>query len=219
MKKTGNPFDIFAEEYDRWFDSERGNAIFTKELDCLRQAVDAREGRWLEVGVGSGRFARALGVGTGVDISPSMLKTAAERGIETHKADSEKLPFADGSFDGMLMVCTICFLKNLPGTFRECGRVLKAGGRMVIGFIPADTPWGVYYAARKQAGDRFYASARFYTPAEVIAQAEQAGFAVQSRHDCTLPLREPSSGKESEQTGFTVLSFLKKRSIQSVTLT
>lgn len=57
MKNQTSPFETHAAEYDQWFDSERGSRIFSLELDCLRQAVDTANGHWLEVGVGSGRFA------------------------------------------------------------------------------------------------------------------------------------------------------------------
>lgn len=62
-ERQKNPFEDHAMEYDRWFDSEKGQHIFSRELDCLKQAIPVPAGRWLEVGVGSGRFAHAIGVG------------------------------------------------------------------------------------------------------------------------------------------------------------
>ena len=58
---------------------------------------------WLDVGVGTGRFAHALGIPVGVDPSPNMLALAAARGIVTHEARAEALPFAPESFDSVPM--------------------------------------------------------------------------------------------------------------------
>jgi ubiquinone/menaquinone biosynthesis C-methylase UbiE len=135
VKNQTSPFETHAAEYDQWFDSERGSLIFSLELDCLRQAVDTVNGRWLEVGVGSGRFASVLGVQVGVDPSQEMVGIASERGIEAHLAPGGQLPFEDSSFDGVLLVCTICFLDDPRRTLRECWRVLNDSGRLVVGFV------------------------------------------------------------------------------------
>ena len=74
-------FDRIAESYDRWYDTSEGQAIFNAELKCLRSLCEHLRGRWLEVGVGTGRFASILGVTRGIDPSIPMLKIAAERGI------------------------------------------------------------------------------------------------------------------------------------------
>ncbi|HCW92519.1 MAG TPA: class I SAM-dependent methyltransferase, partial [Flexistipes sinusarabici] len=54
MKNYDSPFEKYADEYDQWFDSERGSRIFLLELNCLRQILDKKGGKWLEVGVGTG---------------------------------------------------------------------------------------------------------------------------------------------------------------------
>ena len=60
--RNTNPFDKLAQRYDRWFDSTRGRAIFEAEVVCLRELIPDRAGRWLEIGVGTGRFVEALGI-------------------------------------------------------------------------------------------------------------------------------------------------------------
>ena len=62
-------FDQYAADYNSWFDTPAGSEIFRRELACLRQTVNTTEQRWREVGCGSGRFAEALGVTDGVDLS------------------------------------------------------------------------------------------------------------------------------------------------------
>lgn len=77
----GNVFDALAGTYDDWYDMPEGRAIFGAERDCLLSLCRGPFSSWLEVGVGSGRFAHALGITTGVDPSPKMLGIAAGRGI------------------------------------------------------------------------------------------------------------------------------------------
>ena len=62
-----NPFDENAEHYDVWFDTQRGRSVFESETLCLRPLASGVFRPWLEVGVGTGRFAQALGVEHGID--------------------------------------------------------------------------------------------------------------------------------------------------------
>lgn len=213
MSTSHNPFDAHAEKYDQWFDSPRGESIFHQELRCLREAVPAVSGRWLEVGVGSGRFAKALGIGQGVDIAPAMLRLAAQRGIETREAAAEALPFPDATFDGVLTVCALCFMQDPLQALHECCRVLKPGGRLIVAFIPAHSPWGVHHAQRGKKGHAFYASARFYTPEDVRAMARDAGAVYEAEHGCILPppesLPAPEAMPPVQAESFMVLCFRK----------
>ena len=99
-----NPFDTHADRYDAWFDSPDGQAIFTHETTCLRELMGETEGRWIEVGVGTGRFAQALGVEEGVDPSEAVLALAAVRGIRARVGYGESLPYPDATLNGILMV-------------------------------------------------------------------------------------------------------------------
>ncbi|MCD8565418.1 MAG: class I SAM-dependent methyltransferase [Burkholderiaceae bacterium] len=96
----------------------------------------------MEVGVGSGRFAQALGIECGVDPAPEMAKHARSRGINASVGYGENLPYPDTSFDGVLMVCTICFVENAGEVLSERSRVLKPGAHLLIGFVPLDSVWG-----------------------------------------------------------------------------
>jgi ubiquinone/menaquinone biosynthesis C-methylase UbiE len=131
---------------------------------------------WVEVGVGSGRFARALGVPEGVDPSRPLLEMAAARCIGTVEGAAEDLPYPDGSLDGILLVVTLCFLDDPDGAMGEFARVLRPGGRLLVGFVPADSPWGRHYARRASEGHPFYSVARFYTAGRVTEMAARNGF-------------------------------------------
>lgn len=219
---TMNPFNTYAAEYDNWFDTTAGKKLFQLELECLKQAVRTENQRWLEVGVGSGRFAAALGIGTGADPAPAMMKLASEKGIDTILAPAEVLPFDDASFDGILMACTICFVRNPKQALAECHRTLRDGGSLVVGFIPAESRWGKYHAMRGREGHRFYSGARFYTSMELRHLGESSGLTWKNEYSCLLPppavgqpASEPAQQMECSDTGFIVLSFSKKASERS----
>lgn len=77
-----SPFERMAEAYDGWFETERGKLIFRLETDCIRDLLEETTRPWLEVGVGTGRFAAALHVDVGVDSSPAVLRIAGQRVID-----------------------------------------------------------------------------------------------------------------------------------------
>lgn len=173
---AAGPFDNIAEEYDRWYDTVEGAAIFAAELACLQMVVPQMRGSWLEIGSGTGRFGCALGVAEGIDPSPSMLEIAGARGIQTKVGIAEKLPYPADSFDGALMVTVLCFVENVPGAFDECSRIIRPEGTLLIGHIPADGPWGQDYIGKAAAGHPVYSHAHFTTVADILTPASAAGF-------------------------------------------
>jgi len=172
---TTDPFDRVAAKYDAWYDSPEGRAIFDEEVEALLLVKGRMPGRWLEVGVGTGRFASAFGVEDGIDPSPSMRSIAARRGIRTREGVAEALPYDDGSFDGVLVVATLCFTANPARSLRECVRVLRPQGALVVGLIPSASPWGQEYARKAAAGHPLYSQARFFDVDETVCMAAQAG--------------------------------------------
>lgn len=182
-------FDPIADAYDGWYDTAEGQAIFQQEARCLSYLSADYSGCWLEVGVGTGRFAMELGITHGIDPSPRMVTIAKRRGVRVYVGRVEQLPFRDRVFAGLLMVLTLCFVENPESAFLECARVLRDNGRLVIGTIPADCPWGRNYS--KKGADRHpvYSHARFRTVAETIQLADKAGFRLQA--SCSTLLWEP----------------------------
>jgi len=61
MNNTILDFDSLASAYDAWFDGE-GKLIFAIEVKAFQEILPLLPKPWLEVGVGSGRFAQALGI-------------------------------------------------------------------------------------------------------------------------------------------------------------
>jgi SAM-dependent methyltransferase len=169
-------FDRKADRYDAWFDSPAGGAIFAAEVACLRKLLPPDTSGWVEAGVGTGRFAAALGIPEGIDPSVPMLEKARERGIRTRRGRAEDLPYRTNSLDGILMTVTLCFLDDPESAMREGRRALRPGGQILIGIVPAESPWGRHYREEAEEGHPFYSVARFYTCQETIALAAAAGF-------------------------------------------
>jgi SAM-dependent methyltransferase len=165
-------FEKNVDRYEAWFD--RNQAAYQSELQALRTLLP-KNGKGLEVGVGTGRFAAPLGVRVGVDPSPAMAKVAMERGIEVPFGVGENLPCKDSSFDFILLVTTICFLDDVPAAFLEVYRVLTAGGYILVGFINRESTLGKAYEQRKQSNE-FYRQATFLSVDEVVLHLQQAGF-------------------------------------------
>lgn len=178
------PFEEYADRYDAWFESEKGKRIFQVEIECIRNLLLSMPHPRLEVGVGTGRFATVLDVDDGVDPSPAVLRYAAERGIRPRVGQAEYLPYEDGKFAVVILIVTICFLNDPNKAFRECGRVLGQDGRVVLGFVPKDSPWGLAYLRKSRQGHPFYSEATFYTTRDVIRMAEKSGFCVERARSC-----------------------------------
>lgn len=176
MNSTNSPFESHTQRYEEWFDKHE--PAYLSELLALRPFVPW-SGRGLEIGVGTGRFAAPLGVREGLDPSPGMLAKAAARGIETTEGKAEELPFPDGSFDHLLLVATLSFLDSPQQMVSEARRVLKPGGKLVIGFIDRESELGREYQARKE-DNIFYREATFYSPAEVETLLKDAGFVIEA---------------------------------------
>lgn len=171
---TPSPFETHHERYDNWYD--RHPAAYASELLALRPFVPLT-GHGLEIGVGSGRFAAPLGVQVGIDPSPAMLAIARSRGIEAVEGTAEHLPFGDEMFDHALVVTTLCFVESPRRMLDEAGRVLKPGGRLVIGFIDRDSALGRRYEDGRDASV-FYRNARFHTAADVQKLLTDADFII-----------------------------------------
>jgi SAM-dependent methyltransferase len=167
------PFESSAGEYDRWYDDHP--EILAGEVAALQECLGASAERSLEIGVGTGRFAAALGTRFGLDPSAAMLAIAAQRNIMVCRGVGERLPFASGCFDAVLLVTVLCFVIDRQAVLLEAGRVLREGGKLVVGFIDRASPLGRRYQARKD-DSRYYRQATFLTAEEIETLLRRTGF-------------------------------------------
>ena len=79
MGKSANIFDAEAERYGAWFDSLKGRVLFENELAAVRllRCSDFRPA--LEVGLGTARFAQAIGLEFGIDPAAGALRLAERK--------------------------------------------------------------------------------------------------------------------------------------------
>ena len=190
-------FEREAQRYDAWFDSEHGCGVFASEVRCLKHLSAGLPRPWLEVGVGTGRFAERLEVDVGVDPAIRALGWAAGRGVRVVAAVGEALPFRDGRFGAIFVIVTLCFAQKPGALLREAARVVSRDGAIVLGIVPAENPWGRFYAAKARAGHLFYSAARFFALPELRQLAEAAGLRVE-RSLSTLFQRPGKSRYEVE---------------------
>ncbi len=167
-------FDIYAMRYDQWYDKHR--IIYEYELNAVKSAMDRTYRPSLEIGVGSGRFAKPLNIDLGIDPSESLLKIAKSRGVNVIRSVGESLPFSNNKFNTIYILITICFLDDPIKTLKEGNRILKNKGNIIIGFVPKESKWGNYYEILKEKGNPFYKYATFYTYSEILDMLEETGF-------------------------------------------
>jgi SAM-dependent methyltransferase len=85
------------------------------------------------------------------------------------------LPFSAESFDVVAAITILCFVPDAAPVFHEMARVLRPGGRLVIGELGKWSSWAAMRRMRAWLGSRLWRSARFRTARELRALAKQAG--------------------------------------------
>ncbi len=214
VEKISQAFGAVAHEYDAWYED---NLLFANELKAIK-ALGPWERPALEVGVGTGRFATALEIEFGLDPTFEMLALARNRGIRCVCGLAEALPFRDQSLATVAFFFTLCFILQKKAALKEAFRVLKVGGRVLLGMVPRESSWGQFYTQKGQKGHPLYRFAQFLTLDEALALAKEVGFSL-GRSSSILFFKpeesprpeSPRSGLASE-AGFVVLELIKKAS-------
>ena len=118
-----------------------------------RAAVDAQylmlpaqeNGSLLDVGCGNGQtmvWMASLGWKVqGIDTDPMAVKVAAFKGFNVRQGQLQSQQFAAGSFDVISMNHVIEHVHNSLSLMKECYRLLKPGGRLIV-ITPNIRSWG-----------------------------------------------------------------------------
>ena len=89
------------------------------------------------------------------------MRRAIERGLANvipAQGDARRLPYPDTSFDAVYLVTVLGEVPDQDAALREVARVLKPGGRLVVGELFGDPHWvspGALRARAEAAGLTF----------------------------------------------------------------
>lgn len=151
-------------------------------------AGDVAGERVLDAGCGDGLLVCALADRgahvVGLDADRRMLVAAAartrRRGVRATLVEGrlERLPFADDVFDVVVAVTVLCFVSDASVAVREVARVLRPGGRLVIGELGRWNTWAARRRVRGWLGSPLWKTAQFRTAATLRSLIEDAGLSV-----------------------------------------
>ena len=167
-------FNILAERYDRWYNRNWITAL--NELRLVEAMMSSERRTCIEVGGGTGFFASRLGC-INIDPAEKVLAISKRKGVDSVQGVGELLPIRHDSADIVLVIVTLCFVDKPTMLLAESRRVLRDNGVLIVCIVPRDSPWGIYYIARKDKSP-FYRYAHFYTLLEVEKMLSDVGFVV-----------------------------------------
>ena len=209
-------FNVSAKRYDAWYDKPFGKSAFNLEKTCIDSLCKNLRQPFLEVGVGTGRFAQALKIEYGIDVSTGVLEFAKQREIIAVKGRGESLPFMDSFFGGVFILVTLCFVDEPLKVLKEASRVLKADSVVILGLILKESPWASFYREKGEAGNIFYKIATFYSFEELKTMGKKAGLEIveisstmfQAPTESLLRFEHPKNGY-CKEAGFVAVKLRK----------
>jgi len=197
-------FDENLNEYEKWFIINE--FVYKSELQAVQKAIPENK-KGIEIGIGSGLFAKPLGIVEGIEPSSKMRKKARERNLKVINAVAEDLPYPDASRDFALMVTTICFVDDIYRTFQEAHRILKQNGHLIIGFVDKKSPIGKFYLEHKNES-LFYQDANFFGTKEVYELLEKTGFTIKKTYQTVFGKLNEINQVQETLTGYGKGSFV-----------
>ncbi len=171
--------------YQAWRTSRLGEVTDRLEHGLLLEMAGPVRGlSMLDIGCGDGRlleaFSRRGAEVVGIDADPAMVEAAILNVplCTVLQGDARALPFPEATFDCGAMVTVLCHLGEPDKALAEARRVLKPGGRLLLGELGRSSLWAATRRLRGWAGDTFWRSARFFSANELAELAERAGLIV-----------------------------------------
>lgn len=179
-EKSIKHFNSTAVKYDSSFDGKFVKVMYQPLLDELEKEA---EGKLLDVGCGTGNILCKLVNGKrqlfGIDLSENMVEESKKR-MGSHAdikvADAERIPYKDNFFDTLICNASFHHYPHPEEVLKEMKRVLKSGGKLLIGEGYAIQP----FRALLNLSFRFSDSGDFksYGKHEFIRMLENNGFRI-----------------------------------------
>ncbi len=186
-----------ARAYDAWYETALGAAAHRIELRLIAElAAPERGEHGLDVGCGTGSYTAWLAeerlAVTGLDRDPAMLAATRAKAPEARlvEGDVTELPFAEDEFDLAVAVTLLCFLDAVERRAAACElvRVVRPGGRVVVGELARYSLWAAQRRIKGWAGSTTWRSAHFTTADALRRLFREAGAtAVDARYGLYLP--------------------------------
>jgi SAM-dependent methyltransferase len=159
------------EQYEAWYTTRRGAWIGGAEYRLLDELLRPHPGETvLDVGCGTGQFTRRFSDNAAVrwivgsDIDFAAARFAAARGSAAYLvADGQRLPFADRSFDLVISVTALCFMRDARRALKEILRVARR--RVALGLLNRHSL--LWFTKGRQGGSGAYRGAHWHTRREV----------------------------------------------------
>ena len=135
----------------------------------LRRILGPEPGeRILEVGPGVGIYSLPIAAALGptgridaLDVQPEMLSTLARRtrragvtNVVPAEGDAQRLPYPDDTFDAALLIGVLGEIPDQLAALREVRRVLRPGGRLVVGEALIGGPDAIRLPVLRDAASR-----------------------------------------------------------------
>jgi ubiquinone/menaquinone biosynthesis C-methylase UbiE len=174
--------------YDGWRTTTLG--AITEAIErrlILRLAGDVNGSSVLDVGCGDGalglqfwRNGASLVVGCDIDarMVTRAVAAAAKYQAPAHHviAAAEHLPFRDHSFERVTMITVLAFVLHPEAALQEIARVLKPGGRLILGDLGRWSPWAASRRLRSWLGlAPMWKAGRFRSARQLCRLVQAAG--------------------------------------------
>lgn len=136
------------------------------------------DGLWLDLGCGTGWIQEVTALKglrrqmVGIDISEGMLRFARQKKIPVVLGDAGRIPFKDGSFDGVVAKGVLHHLPTTATAIAEIARVLKPGGIAVLS-DPNLSPLRALKYTLKNRDEHFSPLHRSIRPGDYIQQIKR----------------------------------------------
>ena len=221
-KEKGELFDAWPDAYDRWFATPIGALVRKYEGEVILDLLRPGPNEWiLDAGCGTGIFtfdflsqgARMIGL----DISFPMLVRAGQK-IQGYpfamvQGDMLHLPFPANSFDKIVSVTALEFIKDAQRSMEELFRVTKKGGWVVVATLNSLSPWAERRRTEAQKKNTIFTQAFFRSPDDLRSLAPVEGVIQTAVHFSKDedPMRAPEIEERGRKAGLETGAFLAGR--------